>query len=235
MPLIQHSLVVAAFLSVLCSAQVNTRADWPSDKQVSHRESSLPLETPALGSASALALVGNSLDAESSSPENWSALPILDGPPNPRRSRWYGRASVGFAYRWAFDQSMLGAALDGEIGAQNQRLAGGVRLHIEAGRLLAGLPFQVVTFGPNLWFRLAELFRIGLGLDTGVLVLSRRTVPDRSMWTVMLGGHLGGSLDIWRHGNSGVLHLDAIVGAYFLTQAPGPLSVVTTLGLGYRP
>jgi len=164
-----------------------------------------------------------------------SEATVVDVPPNPRRARWYGRAGVGFAYRWAFDQSMLGVSLDGELGAQNPRLAGGVRLHIEAGGLLAGLPFQAVTFGPVLWLPLAQRFRIGLGVEAGALVLSRRTMPARSMWTVMLGGHIAGSVDLLRLGASGALHLDTSLGAYALTLAPGPVSILTTLGLGYRP
>lgn len=160
---------------------------------------------------------------------------IVEVPQNPHRSRWYGRASLGFAYRWAFDQSMLGAALDGELGAHNQRLVGGVRLHLEAGQLLAGLPYQVVTFGPMMWVKLYDRIHVGAGIDAGALVLSRRTVPGRSMWTVMLGGHVGGTVDLWRRGPSSALILDTSVGAYALTLAPGPVSMLTTLSVGYRP
>jgi hypothetical protein len=161
--------------------------------------------------------------------------PIIDVPPNARRSRWYGRAGLGFAYRWGFDQSMLGAALVGELGAQNHRLAGGVRLHLEAGRILAGLPYQVVTFGPMMWIFATARIRVGAGIDAGALLISRRTIPGRSMWSVTLGGHLSGSFDLLRLGQSGALHLDTTIGAYALTLAPGPVSVLTTLGLGYRP
>jgi hypothetical protein len=169
--------------------------------------------------------------------EPMSALepPVVEVPPNARRARWYGRADVGFAYRWGFDQSMLGAALDGELGAQNHKLAGGVRLHLEAGRMLAGLPYQVVTFGPMMWVNAAPRFRFGVGIDAGALLISRRTIPGRSMWTVMLGGHVGGSVDLLKLGATGALQLDTTVGAYALTLAPGPVSMVTTLGLGYRP
>jgi hypothetical protein len=152
-----------------------------------------------------------------------------------RRSRWYGLAGIGFVYRWGFDHSMLGAALDGELGAQNQRIAGGLRLHIEAGRMLAGLPFQVVTFGPMMWLRVQERVRLGFGIDGGALLLSRRTLPGRSMWTVMLGGHVDGSVDLWRIGATSALHLTTSVGVSALTVAPGPVSVSTSLALGYRP
>lgn len=162
-------------------------------------------------------------------------VPIVEVPENPRRLRWYGQASVGFVYRWSsFDPAMLGAALDGELGAQKLRLAGGVRMHLEAGRILAGLPFQVVTFGPMLWARVHERVRLGAGIDAGAFLLSRRTLPGRSMWTVMIGGHIGGSIDLWKLGTSGALHLDGRVGAYAFTQAPGPVSVSTTLAVGYR-
>lgn len=160
---------------------------------------------------------------------------VVEVPPNSRRARWYGRADVGFAYRWGFDQSMVGAALDGELGAQNHRLSGGVRLHLEAGRILAGLPYQVVTFGPMMWINAAPRFRFGVGIDAGALLISRRTIPGRSMWTVMLGGHVAGSIDLLKLGATGALQLDTTLGAYALTLAPGPISVLTTLGLGYRP
>jgi hypothetical protein len=160
---------------------------------------------------------------------------VVDVPPNARRARWYGRGAIGMAYRWGFDESMMGAALDAELGAQNQRLAGGVRLHLEAGRMFAGLPFQVVTFGPMMWVNVAPRFRFGVGIDAGALVISRRTIPGRSMWTVMIGGHIGGSVDLFKLGATGALQLDTTLGAYALTLAPGPASIVTTLGLGYRP
>ncbi len=163
------------------------------------------------------------------------AEPVVEVPQSPRRGHWYGRASVGMAYRWAFDQSMLAAGLDGELGAQNQRLAGGVRLHIEAGRLLTGLPFQVVTFGPMMWARFYERFRVGIGLEGGALLINRKTMPGRSMWTVMLGGRVGGSVDILRLGPTGALQIDTSIGAYALTLAPGPVSILTTLALAYRP
>lgn len=160
---------------------------------------------------------------------------VVEVPPNARRARWYGRADIAFAYRWGFDQSMIGAALDGELGAQNHRLSGGVRLHLEAGRILAGLPFQVVTFGPMMWVNVAPRFRFGVGIDAGALLIGRRTIPGRSMWTVMLGGHVAGSIDLLKLGATGALQLDTTVGASALTLAPGPISMVTTLGLGYRP
>ncbi len=161
--------------------------------------------------------------------------PVIDIPASPRRSRWYGRAGLGLGYRWAFGQSMLGAALDGELGAQNPRLAGGVRLHLEAGQMQVGLSYQVVTFGPTMWFRLYDRVRVGGGIDAGAFLINRRTMPGRSMWTVMFGGHVHGAIDLWRVGATGALQLNTSVGAYALTMAPGPLSLLTTLGLGYKP
>lgn len=159
---------------------------------------------------------------------------IADLPPSPRRVRWFGRASLGAAYRWGFDESMLGAALEGELGAQNQRVAGGVRMRLEAGRLLAGLPYQVVTFGPFVLWTLRERFRVGVGIDGGSLLISRRTLPGRAMWSVMIGGQATAAADLLRIG-VGALYLGAEVGVHALTAAPGPLTVSTTLALGYRP
>ena len=162
------------------------------------------------------------------------APPIVEIPQSPRRTHFFGRVSVGFAYRWAFSQSMPGAALIAELGGQDPRWAGSVRLHIEAGQLLTGLPHQVVLIGPQVWMRVHERIRLGLGLDPGMLLLSRRTMPGRSMWTVVLGGHVGATADLLRIGSSGALHAELGVGAYGLTQAPGPVSVSTHIGLGYR-
>lgn len=162
------------------------------------------------------------------------APPIVDVPVSPRRAHFYGRVAIGFAYRWAFSQSMPGANLIAELGAQDLRFSGGVRLHIEAGQLLAGLPHQVVLIGPQLWMKMHERIRVGVGIDPGMLLLSRRTMPGRSMWTVVLGGHVGATADLLRLGSSGALHAELGVGAYGLTQAPGPISVATHLGLGYR-
>jgi hypothetical protein len=160
--------------------------------------------------------------------------PIVEIPPSPRRTHFFGRVSVGFAYRWAFSQQMPGATLIAELGGQDPRWAGSVRLHIEAGQLVTGLPHQVVLIGPQLWMSVHERVRIGIGLDPGMLLLSRRTMPGRSMWTVVLGGHVGATADLLRIGGSGALHAELGVGAYGLTQAPGPISVATHLGLGYR-
>lgn len=162
------------------------------------------------------------------------APPIVDIPQSPRRAQFYGRVSVGFAYRWAFSQSMPAAALVAELGAQDLRWLGGVRLHIEAGQLLTGLPHQVVLIGPQLWMKVHDRIRLGVGIDPGMLLLSRRTMPGRSMWTVVLGGHIGATADLLRLGSTGALHAELGVGAYGLTQAPGPVSVSTHLGLGYR-
>ncbi len=160
--------------------------------------------------------------------------PIVDIPQSPRRTHFFGRVSVGFAYRWAFSQSMPGAALIAELGGQDLRWAGSVRLHIEAGQLLTGLPHQVVLIGPQLWLSVHRRIRVGVGIDPGMLLLSRRTMPGRSMWTVVLGGHVGATADLVQIGTSGALHAELGVGAYGLTQAPGPVSVSTHLGLGYR-
>lgn len=129
---------------------------------------------------------------------------------------------------------MPGAALDAEVGAQYPRVSGSVRLHMEVGRLLTGLPHQVVALAPQLWVRVHDRIRIGAGLDTGVLLLSRRTMPGRSMWTVALGGHVGATADLMRVGSGGAIHLELNFGVLGLTQAPGPLSVMTSLAVGYR-
>ncbi|HNN91899.1 MAG TPA: hypothetical protein PKI03_06510 [Pseudomonadota bacterium] len=187
-----------------------------------------PPATASLPTSSAATNPASSDEASALAP------PIIDVPVSPRRAHFYGRVALGFAYRWAFSQSMPGANLIAELGAQDLRWSGGVRLHIEAGQLLTGLPHQVVLIGPQIWMKMHERIRLGVGVDPGMLLISRRTMPGRSMWTVVLGGHVGATADLLRLGSSGALHAELGVGAYGLTQAPGPISVSTHLGLGYR-
>lgn len=161
---------------------------------------------------------------------------IVDVPPSPQRPRWFGRVGLGFAYRYAFGESMLGGAFEGELGAQDHRLAGGVRIRIEAGRMNIGLRYQAVSFGPFLWLPpVAQRLRFGVGLDVGSLLLNRRTMPGSSMWTVLFGGRVDSTVDLVRIGATGALQALAGLSGQLLTSAPGPVAVVTTVGLGYRP
>ena len=161
---------------------------------------------------------------------------IVELPQSPRRLRWFGRASLGVAYRWAFDESMFGAALEGELGGQDPRLAGGVRLRIEVGKMLADLAYQVVSVGPFLWLpAMSERVRVGFGLDGGALFISRRTMPGNTLWSILMGGQVRLNIDLLRIGPSGALQADASLAVQALTAAPGPFTIATTLGLGYRP
>lgn len=239
------SLTPAAYASVLVTGLVlASPAAWSAGRRSSPSASGAtstaaapiapPAATPPATEPAAAPAPAASYPSSTSDDGSTLAPPIVDIPQSPRRTHFYGRVSVGFAYRWAFSQSMPGAALIAELGGQDPRWAGSVRLHIEAGQLLTGLPHQVVLIGPQLWLRIHERIRIGAGLDPGMLLLSRRTMPGRSMWTVVLGGHLGATADLLRIGAGGALHAELGVGAYGLTQAPGPVSVSTHLGLGYR-
>jgi hypothetical protein len=188
----------------------------------------------AAAAASALAVVH--ANEEAIGDGSVLAPAIVDVPLSPQRPRWFGRIGLGFAYRYAFGESMLGAALEGELGAQDHRLAGGVRIRIEAGRMDIGLRYQAVSFGPFLWLPpVAQRLRFGVGLDLGSLLLNRRTTPGSSMWTVLLGGRLDSTVDLVRIGATGALQALAGLSGQVLTSAPGPLAVVTTFGLGYRP
>lgn len=161
---------------------------------------------------------------------------IVELPQSPRRTRWFGRASLGVAYRWAFDESMFGAALEGELGAHDPRLAGGVRLRIEVGKMLSDLAYQVVSFGPFLWLpAMGERVRLGFGLDAGALFISRRTMPGSTLWSILMGGQVRLNIDLLRIGPSGALQADAGLAVQALTAAPGPFTIATTLGVGYRP
>lgn len=161
---------------------------------------------------------------------------INDQPQSPRRLRWFARAGLSAAYRWAFDESMFGAALEGELGGQDPRLAGGMRLRLEFGKMLTGLAYQVVSLGPFIWLpTVRERVHIGVGLDAGALLISRKTMPGSTLWSILMGGQLRVSIDMLRIGPTGALQADAGVAVQALTLAPGPLTIATTLGLGYRP
>ena len=212
--------------------------------------SSRPLlaSSPVLAGAAVLALAGarpawaspalTAVDAqeEASGEGGVLAAAIVDVPPNLHQPRWFSRLGLGFAYRYAFGESMYGGALEGELGAQDQRLAGGVRLRIEAGSMDIGLRYQAVSFGPFLWLpTIAQRLRFGFGLDIGALLINRRTTPGSSMWTILFGGRLDGAVDLIRIGATGALQALAGLSGQVLTSAPGPLAVVTTIGLSYRP
>ncbi len=163
-------------------------------------------------------------------------LAVVEVLPSPRRARWFGRLSAGFAYRWAFRESLLGGAFEGELGAQDNRFAGGVRLRVEAGRMQAGLLYQVVTLGPSFWLpSIAERLRFGMGLEAGAVMVDRRTVPGSAMWTVAWGGRIDAAVDLVRVGTSGGLFFSTGVAAQVLTAAPFPVTVVAGAALGYRP
>ena len=161
---------------------------------------------------------------------------IVELPPSPRRTRWVGRVSLGAAFRWAFDEPMYGGALEGELGALSPRLTAGVRLRIEVGKMVVDLPYQVVSLGPFVWLPpLGERVRVGFGLDAGALVISRRTMPGSTLWSILMGGQVRLSVDLMHVGPSGALQADGGLIVQALTAAPGPLTVATTLGIGYRP
>jgi len=171
------------------------------------------------------------VDAVSSEP-----LTVVEVLPSTSHARWFGRLSAGFAYRWAFRESLFGGAFEGELGAQNLRVAGGVRLRVEAGRMQAGLLYQVVTLGPSFWLPpIAERLHVGMGLEAGALIVDRRSVPGTAMWTMAWGGRIDAAVDLVRVGTSGGLFFSTGVAAQVLTAAPFPVTVVSGAALGYRP
>lgn len=163
-------------------------------------------------------------------------LTVVEVEPSPSRARWFGRVSAGFAYRWAFRESLLGGALEAELGAQNNRLAGGGRLRVEAGQMQSGLLYQVLTLGPSFWLpAIADRLRFGMGLETGAILVDRRSVPGSVMWTVLVGARVDVAVDLVRIGPRGGLFFATGVSAQALTEAPFPVTIVTGAMLGYRP
>ncbi|HND09949.1 MAG TPA: hypothetical protein PLY80_05910 [Pseudomonadota bacterium] len=161
---------------------------------------------------------------------------VVEVQPSPRRARLFGRLTAGFVYRWALQQSFIGGSFEGELGARDHRFAAGGRLRVEAGKMLAGLPYQVITIGPSFWLPpLAERIHFGMGLEGGALLIDRRTVPGSAMWTVMWGGRVDAVLDLVRMGDSGAVYFATGVSAQALTTAPFPVTVATGFAIGYRP
>lgn len=161
---------------------------------------------------------------------------IVEVQPSPRRARLFGRVSAGFVYRWALQESLLGGALEGELGARDHRWAAGARVRVEAGKMLASLQYQVVTLGPSLWFPpLADRVHFGMGLEGGALIIDRRTAPGTAMWTVIWGGRVDAALDLVRIGERGGVYFGTSLSAQALTAAPYPVTVATGFSLGYRP
>ena len=56
-----------------------------------------------------------------------------------------------------------------------------------------------------------------------------------TLWSILVGGQVRFNVDLLRIGPSGALQADAGLAVQALTAAPGPLTVATTLGVGYRP
>lgn len=169
-------------------------------------------------------------DAVSEVPE------IVDVPPSSRRARLYAHVSTGFAYRWAIEEHLLSGVFEAELGSRDHRLAGGGRVRIEAGKMLAGLSYQVVAFGPSLWLPAAQgRIHFGMGVDTGVLLLNRKTEANTTMWTVLWGGRIEIQIDLLKLGQTGRVYAATGLLAQALTQAPFLSTLATGVVLGYRP
>ena len=66
------------------------------------------------------------------------------------------------------------------------------------------------------------------------LAHSTRDVPHpRDSYRLL--GELGATIDLLKVGETGAIHLEGSIGCYALTAAPGPLSVISTVSIGYRP
>ena len=147
---------------------------------------------------------------------------VVEVQPSPRRARLFGTLRVGAAYRWALRESLVGGVFEG--------------VRVEAGKMRAGLPYQVVTIGPSLWLPpIADRLRVGMGLEAGAFLLSRRSDPGAVMWTVAWGGRLDAAVDLARVGTTGGVYFAVSVAAQALTAAPFPVTVVTGAAFGYRP
>ncbi len=190
----------------------------------------------AIPSAFAVGVPAKADDSVKDEPQADATPVVVEVQSSPRRAHLFGRVTGAFVYRWALKESLIGGAFEAEVGARDHRWAAGGRLRVEAGKMLAGLPYQVITIGPSLWFPpLAGRVHFGMGVEGGALLLDRRTEPGTVMWTVIWGGRLDASLDLVRIGEHGGIYFGTSVSAQALTTAPFPVTVATGFSIGYRP
>jgi hypothetical protein len=158
---------------------------------------------------------------------------IIDVPRGPSRTRLTVRGGAGFAYRYGFVESFLAAVGQLGLGVEDARVGGGGLLQLEAGGTAVGLSYEVIKVGPYLEWRVTPRTRWSAGLDIGALILQRAATPG-SLWTMLIGVHIDGTIDLWTRLSGGGLYFGTRLGGDFLTAAPSPAMLLTTLTLGYR-
>jgi hypothetical protein len=150
--------------------------------------------------------------------------------------------TLGPTYRRAFKEDFAAAAAELEIGGQGRWFSVGARFDVAAGGTRVGLPFQTFTVGPGFRFPVGDRLRLGFGMTFGALVIQRvsaTAASDPTMWSLMWGSYVDGTVDVVRTRGGSALFVAARVGYDFIDNFPGAdlgtgSSLALTAALGYR-
>ncbi len=149
---------------------------------------------------------------------------------------------VGPTYRRAFKEDFAAAAVEVEVGAQNRSFGMGARFSAALGATRVGLPYQFLTIGPALSFRVSPRIRLALAFTFGALVYERVSATaarDPAVWGLSAGVNGTLSVDLVRTRRDGALYALGRVGYdYIDNTSSDPIdtgsSLALTCALGYR-
>jgi spore coat protein T len=171
-------------------------------------------------------------------PQQYYYPPPVAAPALPRRLVDPGRRmiklDVGYAYRYAFRDSINALALELMLGTERARSAGGGKLGIELGRTSAGLQFQAVELGGGFDWRLGKRVRLGFSPTVTFLIFERATRANSDLWTIGLGLRTDLTVDLWQRRQGGALYAGARIGYDFVPAADEHHGFAARLRLGWR-
>ncbi len=149
------------------------------------------------------------------------------------------KLSLGAAYQLMLGESVGGAALEIQVGAEDDHWGGAAQLGIVTGQTLGGLTFIWLRFGPGFEFHLSPRVRMGFGLTVGALGIARAGGSfngSDEMVSPSLGLHLDLSVDLVRGKRSSALFVGARLGGDILLDVTdlSPASLLLSASLGYR-
>lgn len=150
--------------------------------------------------------------------------------------------SVGPTYRRAFREDFAAAAIEVAIGGQSPRFGVAGRLRVDLGATRVGLPYQVVSMGPEFWFRASGRVRAGFGLSFGTFSYQRATVvgADDNVWAPTIGADVAVTVDLVKSARGGALFALARAGYDWIENFGNDEPLATgssfglTVALGYR-
>jgi hypothetical protein len=150
------------------------------------------------------------------------------------RARRLIKLELAYAYRYAFGDSLNGAALEVMLGSEGTRTAGGGRLGLELGRTYAGLEYQVYQLGGGFEWKIGKRFRLGMSPTLSFIVFQRVTRANTGFWTIALGSNLDFLVDLVKRQNGGALYLGVRLGYDFMLASDNANAFSARLRLGYR-